>query len=412
MRRVKNPFCLDPEETSCPRLAKKGLVWNPENGTLEIAPEPEPSTPPPPAPKKPSRIDELRRTGAFPKIGDLIIPLSPNVPGLTKNQYKASKLPRASTIYFEEGFDEAQKYLGDEYRILEPWSGYYHIAVFNRDDKVEIGVRGIEPTNRFDIQDLYTLTTNPEEARSYQDVLKITNELEVERISGFSRGGSVALLVGEEKGIYAYAINPAVSKRIMGLSGKNAEVIRTTGDFASSLLGLNNPFKTYVVEAIPEYKDDPVSQHLLRNILADGDNLPDVYGTGYVKPQVDFGRMGTSAFGGVGLGLGIADVVYKSRGQSDRGVSTAGAVAGEIITGIDAPQMSFLEGGSSDIDYFMDRTGFTASMRTNTRKEQDEQEEFIKQVRENLGKGSGTKQPVGNPETFTMGGKILVEQRG
>ena len=35
MNRAKNPFCLDPKETSCPRLAKLGMKWNPSTGTLE-----------------------------------------------------------------------------------------------------------------------------------------------------------------------------------------------------------------------------------------------------------------------------------------------------------------------------------------------------------------------------------------
>lgn len=44
MNRVKNPFCLDPEDTSCPRLKSIGMKWNPTTGNLEFD-STEPTTP-------------------------------------------------------------------------------------------------------------------------------------------------------------------------------------------------------------------------------------------------------------------------------------------------------------------------------------------------------------------------------
>lgn len=47
MNRVKNPYCLDPKETSCPRLKKLGMEWDPVSGSLKrtTAPPARPTLP-------------------------------------------------------------------------------------------------------------------------------------------------------------------------------------------------------------------------------------------------------------------------------------------------------------------------------------------------------------------------------
>ena len=158
MNRVKNPFCLDPTETSCPRLARLGLKFNTDTGTLvqstqELTKSNE-------IPKSLVEKTEIENWGNT--VDNKILPQKANVTEITETQMKSAKLTKAASIYYKDGFQKAQDYLGEDYKIIQAHSGKFHITVENTETgDYEISIRGIEFGNPEDLLDLTKLTTNP-----------------------------------------------------------------------------------------------------------------------------------------------------------------------------------------------------------------------------------------------------------
>ena len=119
MNRYKNPFCLDPKETSCPRLEKLGVKFNTQTGRLEISskatPEqptvdtPEPPEPPvntrlPPDIHKLDRINKYRGKNEILNLGKGIMNYYKSRAPTYRHKIPAEIGQMATAIYKPEEF--------------------------------------------------------------------------------------------------------------------------------------------------------------------------------------------------------------------------------------------------------------------------------------------------------------------
>ena len=394
--RYKNPYCLDPTETSCPRLAKLGMKWNPATGALVQSEQELPKT----DDETKSLVEKVNAANweGYSTIDNKILPQKPNVTALNQKQVDSAKLCRASKIYYKEGYEKAQEYLGEKYTILPEYSGKFHITVINTETgEYEIAGRGIEFGNPEDILDLAQMTLNPKSAQSYKDIVETINDLEIEPdiLHGYSRGGKVMINIGHETGIDVIAHNPALGTNELELTEprNNVEIVRMAGDFASSLTGLFHPdhWKTSVVEA--GSSEGSVEQHFLHNLLNKPVTDVDVYGRP-LRAEIDIPESMSGVAGLAGLGGGIADITYKSMGKKDpEALVYTNAVVGESTLAYSAPEMFQAESGASDIEYLMERTGFTESLKSRTRKEEETRMAFDKGLAEQNNRQGEVVQP-------------------
>lgn len=393
--RYANPFCLDPKDTSCPRLAKLGMKFDTNTGKLVQSKQELPKTD-----ETKSLVEKVNTANweGYATLDNKILPQKPNVKGLTQKQVDSAKLCRAAKIYYKEGYEKAQEYIGEKYTILPEHSGKFHITVINTETgEYEIAGRGIEFGNSEDLLDLAKLTTDPKSAQSYKDIVETINDLEIEPevLHGYSRGGKVMINIGHETGIDVIAHNPALGTNELKLTEpkNNVEIVRMAGDFASSLTGIFHPvhWKTSVVEA--GSSEGSIEQHFLQNLLNKPVNDVDVYGRP-LRAEIDIPETMTGVAGLVGLGGGVADIVYKSLGKKDpKELVYTNAVVGESAIAYTAPEMFQAEAGASDITYFMDRTGFTESLKSEKRKEQETRMAFDKGLAEQNNRQGEVPQP-------------------
>lgn len=352
MRRVDNPFCLDPKETSCPRLKKLGMEWDPVTGSVKLS-EPSPQTAsdtptptPTPTPRRPIDLykDITGRNPGGSKLDPKILPQRVNVEGLTKAQLNSAKLCRAAKLYYTDGPKSAQDYLDGEfgegfYEIQPELSGKYHITV-KTSEGFEIASRGIESGNSMDAIDLYNLTNNPRNAESYKEIMDTYESLEgnVDTLHGYSRGGKVMLHIGAETGTDVIAHSPAIGSNELALSGENSvEIVRPDSDFASSLLGLGHPDNWNVHVYQSEPGTGSIEQHFLRNNLNAPSTDIDIYGAP-LRGELDPVSTTASAVGAVGLVTGVVETGFHAADkQTPKELEYTNIALGESMAAYETP---------------------------------------------------------------------------
>jgi len=318
--------------------------------------------------------DENReRTSVVPDMKPLT--LKANITELNAKQMEAARLSRAASIYNKQGLRAAQEYLGGDFEIVPEYSGRTHITVVNSDNDYEIAVRGIDPLSPYDVNDVATMTINPESAQSTRDLVSTIESLPSKpvRLSGFSRGGGTATTAGNKYDIDVVAINPSLNHNHMRYrpGESSVDIIRTTGDFASTgVIASPDHWKVHVIDG---GGSDGISDHQLDRILSQPSSGADVYGRP-MRPEVDLQATALSGLGAAGFGLGVAEVVYN---VNDKPAPKPLQVSNEVVnTGImanEAPSMMVGDGMASDTQYFFERLGITDYLTSSQRKEQDRQ---------------------------------------
>jgi len=258
--------------------------------------------------------------------------------------------------------------------------------------KIAMGIDGGQNTSRYNNARIVT-----ESAISKYGIDNVIT-------TGHSQGGGVSSVMGQEYDIESVSYDPAISARQIidnargKFSGNTSKqtIFRPKGDIVSINSYANSIMKNFDVQhvnnttkklgTLVDFHDPAVFHPTPIGTNENGDVLVTRKTTSSSVQEL----AGTTLDSGVkvaGIGLGVTDLIFKIQNRNDKtaqNISTTGAIVGEVATAIDAPFYNAGESSANDTTYFMDRTGFTDYMKTDERKEQDEQEDFIKKVRKGV----------------------------
>ena len=252
--------------------------------TPKPGPKPTPSGPTPPGPT-PS--------------GPTLSRYQAKVNGVLSNEdVVKAKVLKASKIYGDEGYSEAQNYLDNEkinLAIDPELSNEKTLVVLDELGNTQVAFRGskFNTSTGMELNDLRTNTNFAlgkeqfdKQLLSSRDIVKLTEEkygAKPVELLGYSKGGGIAITLGDELGIHTTALNPFISSNhikntpIRLLTGEkvNHNIIRTLNDPAS--IGLSITPRNWNVKTIAELEDssNPLENHSLDNFT---DNLGSRYG--------------------------------------------------------------------------------------------------------------------------------------
>ena len=198
---------------------------------------------------------------------------------LTPEQVNKAKLAKASDVFHEEGTAKTEAYLRDnnlDYTVdwmLSNDSGL--VLIDNASGKAVVAYRGTDLNTPADWATGYAMLKNEEDQdRVFKDGKTQMEEVIQEygapsELIGFSRGGTLAMTLGNEFGVNTTSFNPFVNKNLATtlLSDANHTIIRTTTDPVSIGANLPNPnFKT--IQIAPKADSlNPMTNHALKQFL-------------------------------------------------------------------------------------------------------------------------------------------------
>jgi len=198
---------------------------------------------------------------------------------LTEEQITKAKLAKASDIFHKEGADKAESYLNDNdlnYTIdwqLSNDSGL--VLIDNNTGRAVVAYRGTDISSPADWITGISMLRNEEAQNSVFKDGKVQMEQVIQEygapqeLIGFSRGGTLAMTLGNEFGVNTTTFNPFVNKNLATtlFTDANHTIIRTTTDPVSIGANLPNP-KFKVVQIAPkETSLNPMTNHELVQFL-------------------------------------------------------------------------------------------------------------------------------------------------
>jgi len=198
---------------------------------------------------------------------------------LTEEQIAKAKLAKASDIFHKEGQQKAESYLNDndlDYTIdweLSNDSGL--VLIDNRTGKAVVAYRGTDISSPADWVTGISMLRNEEGQNSVFRDGKVQMERVIQEygapqeLIGFSRGGTLAMTLGNEFGVNTTTFNPFVNKNLATtlLTDANHTIIRTTTDPVSIGANIPNP-KFKVIQIAPkETSLNPMLNHELVQFL-------------------------------------------------------------------------------------------------------------------------------------------------
>ena len=198
-----------------------------------------------------------------------------------------AQLVRSSTEFFNKGASATQEFLD---RTARGWtvdaelSNRSSVVLTRGPNEVVVAYRG---TKWNQIQDVMhnaatlagaeEFSTQTAEARAQmRAVLQKYGTLPSELL-GYSRGGNLALTLGDEFGIRSTTYNPAISpKQLSSVSTTEHTIYRTTEDAVSTLLAFAKHKRNFTVSAIEPIVGlgDPKGVHDLQNFTSSGPRQP------------------------------------------------------------------------------------------------------------------------------------------
>lgn len=198
---------------------------------------------------------------------------------LTEEQITKAKLAKASDIFHKEGQQKAESYLNDNdlnYTIdwqLSNDSGL--VLIDNNTGRAVVAYRGTDISSPADWITGLSMLRNEEAQNSVFREGKVQMEQVIQEygqpqeLIGFSRGGTLAMTLGNEFGVNTTTFNPFVNKNLATtlLADANHTIIRTTTDAVSIGANLPNP-KFKVIQIAPkETSLNPMTNHELVQFL-------------------------------------------------------------------------------------------------------------------------------------------------
>jgi len=194
-----------------------------------------------------------------------------------------AKLAQASKIFYESGFDEAQRYInnsiGENTYIIEPdLSNDIGLVVLNSaDGGISISYRGTDIKNPNDLLTdslaIFGKETNGLEYSIVKEQLEnvIEEYGKPQELIGFSRGSLFSMNAGNEYNIPTTELNPLISPSLLNSqkTGSFHNIFRTKGDPVSFLAKGTTKDSKWRVRSIDPLKDtlNPIEEHSLSQLL-------------------------------------------------------------------------------------------------------------------------------------------------
>lgn len=198
---------------------------------------------------------------------------------LTEEQIIKAKLVKASSIFNEEGTAVTVKYLKDNNLNYEvDWllsNDSSLVLIDNSTGEAVVSYRGTDLTKPSDWITALDILRNEQDSNETFKEAKVQMEKVIEEygvpseLLGFSRGGTIAMSLGNEFGVNTTTFNPFVNKSLATTLLSDAEhtIVRTTTDAISIGANLPNPkFKTIQID--PKANSlNPLTNHGLDQFL-------------------------------------------------------------------------------------------------------------------------------------------------
>ncbi len=396
MKRFDNPYCLDPKETSCPRLENIGMIYNRITGTLE--PIEQPAEFPKFLETQTNRPTPL--TDAFNKIdpkGSFIVPKEKRLKGLLapdrfRNQLLPEDLQRVRMMYPEEyGYDIGNWEVEHMNASLEGDSQNDGFLVWKNDKTKELrfvfrGAEGDQDGQYMKWNVLLGEDSKVQNSRLFKrydtkiaDYISRNPNYDYEFV-GYSFGAYkaryFASLYGGDQHLFNAHIMPFSQ---LGENGGKS--------YYHTIVSDDTNFKYWMPVWNGEVNVDRESTgeetHTLYLPLKDippnmvaGDHSSGHFtevGERYVPHEYGVGVLSLA-----GAGLGVAEVgILASGNRPSSSLDTTAGVVGTVQTGIDAPVYEMGEASANDTVYFLDRFGITNWLKTSERKRQEQQLQII-----------------------------------
>jgi hypothetical protein len=207
---------------------------------------------------------------------------------LTDEDIVRAKIVEAAKIYGDEGPSEAQKYLDQneiKYTIDRDLSNRTGLVLIDDNNgDVKIAYRGTKMDNMEDWETNAKFARGEEKITKQYKLAKRQMEMVEEQLGkptellGYSKGGGMAITMGDEYRIPTTSFNPFISlnhiidslPRLITGERTTHNIIRTVNDGAS--LGLSATPRAWDVKTVPELKasSNPIDNHSHNNFLEKG----------------------------------------------------------------------------------------------------------------------------------------------
>ena len=236
---------------------------------------------------KDSRAEQLRLASNM----SIVKKVKPNIETIPENVRQKALMVRASTLYSQNGQDRdlTDSFLEDNgvpYRVDDELSTTEGIVLneIGNPENVKIAYRGSKMNNLGDwVSNAKILTGYEKTGALNEDRFNETFKQyeaakakygNVSETLGHSRGGTLAMTVGDKYSVDSTTFNPFLGKNLVRANESNAthDIYRTTEDIASLGLGFRSDtsnIKTNVIRPLAKNKG-PVQTHKLDNFIDNG----------------------------------------------------------------------------------------------------------------------------------------------
>ena len=231
--------------------------------------------------EKQSRAEQLRTVANM----AIVKRVKPNIDQMPKEGRMKALMVKASGIYNDNGLDKTQTdaYLEDNgvnFTVDDELSTSEGLVLVEKGnpENVKIAYRGSSKTNLGDWVSNAKILTGSEKAtylnedrfnESFDQFEKVKAKYgPVDELLGTSRGGTLAMTVGDRFAVDSTTFNPYLGKNLVNSNASNAKhtVYRTTDDIASMGLGFRNDMDNIDIKTIRPLKgSNIVRAHLLEN---------------------------------------------------------------------------------------------------------------------------------------------------
>ena len=203
---------------------------------------------------------------------------------LTKDEIAKAKMIVASTKWKTNGCRDTVKYLKRhnlKMNLIKKYSTKDGLVLIDDKKNITIAYRGTRKTTLRDVKADYDLFMN----KNIEDIYRIQKaKNQIRRIKrdlgklpvhliGYSLGGAIAIIVGEQEGIPTTTFNPFITQYILDQKRKFLhKIVRTSTDFASSKLEQENLYNLNVKTVASRYTSsllNPIPSHKLKNFIPD-----------------------------------------------------------------------------------------------------------------------------------------------
>ena len=383
MNRYKNPYCLDPKETSCPRLAKLGMKWNASTGTLEFDRLP-PTSPPISPPTRPS-------TSPQPPPRPFILPIKKpkDISGVLYPEKVLEDIPKEDFDKITQMYPDLTEIAGlGEHEVEGTWmlEGElldYGVRVYSDTfytKKIRITFEGADETRTKDAHlkwsVLFGEDTKVQNSKSFKEIETFidgvldtfTNigEYDIEMI-GYSLGGYKARFFAPKYNARYLGIGAHIlpwSKFPSALT-RPGRFVTTINDQTSwkywlpywngRIVGDYNVSENETHEVILPSNDVGRGEGSMGEIAASHNLAHYVPSDNRGVPEEHFSSYTSATLGALGMVLGTTDLIQQITHSRNENIIEANEVVGTIQSGVDAPGYFVATSGANDMAYFTEK---------------------------------------------------------